>query len=117
MDEQAFGHHLVTEGFISATTLAEAMERQTVVTGRLDTVLLDMGSFTESKLLSHLGRFLKSRTVTGVELASVTPEVARMISPRVARRFKVVPFRKEGNRLSLASASPWTCSSRTSSRC
>lgn len=106
MKDKGFGEFLVREGLIRKETLRQARQVQGALGSRLDTALLDMGVAREPSLLTALGRFHSTRTVSGIELAAVTPEVARVIPARVATRFGVVPFRLDGKKLWVASLSP-----------
>lgn len=106
MSERGFGEYLVTEGILHAEGLRQALETRRSMEGRLDTVLLDLGLVSESTLLSALGRYHSARTVSKTELARVTPDVARLVSARVAKRLLVVPFRAEGKTLSIATVNP-----------
>ncbi len=106
MGDRGFGEFLVTEGILHAEGLRQALDTQRAMEGRLDTVLLDLGLMSESSLLSALGRYHSTRTVSAAELARVSPEVARMVSSRVATRLLVVPFRAEGKTISIATVNP-----------
>ncbi len=106
MSDRGFGEYLVTGGILHAEGLRQALETRRSMEGRLDTVLLDLGLVSESTLLAALGRYHSTRTVSKTELAKVTPEVARIISARVATRLLVVPFRAEGKTLSVATLNP-----------
>jgi hypothetical protein len=106
MSDRGFGEFLVSEGILHAEGLRQALDTQRSMEGRLDTVLLDLGLVSELTLLAALGRYHSTRTVSKAELARVTPDVARLVSPRVATRLLVVPFRQEGKTISIATLSP-----------
>jgi len=106
MSDRGFGEFLVTEGILHAEGLRQALDTQRSMEGRLDTVLLDLGLVSELTLLAALGRYHSTRTVSRGELARATPDVARLVSPRVATRLLVVPFRHEGKTISIATVSP-----------
>lgn len=106
MKDKGFGEFLVREELIRKETLRQARQVQGALGSRLDTALLDMGLVREPALLTALGRFHSTRTVSGIELAAVTPEVARVIPARVATRFGVVPFRLDGKKLWVAGLTP-----------
>ena len=106
MSDRGFGEFLVSEGALHAEGLRQALDTQRSMEGRLDTVLLDLGLVAELTLLAALGRYHSTRTVSKNELARATPEVARLVSPRVATRLLVVPFRQEGKTISIATLSP-----------
>ena len=106
MSERGFGEFLVTQGILHAEGLRQAMDTQRSMDGRLDTVLLDLGLVAESVLLGALGRYHSARTATKSDLAAITPEIARLISPRVATRLHVVPFRLDGKTVNVATLDP-----------
>jgi hypothetical protein len=101
-----FGEFLVSEGLLGADSLRQARENQSIVNARLDTVLLDMRLMGEETLLAALGRYHETRTVSASELAAATPEAAQMISPRMAARYEIVPYRVDGTRLHVAMLDP-----------
>lgn len=103
---KAFGAYLVSKGILRAEVVRQALETQIAMGGRIDTVLLDMGLLSESALLEALGQFHSTRTASGADLASTVPVVARMISPRMAARLEIVPFRHQGKTLSVATLNP-----------
>jgi hypothetical protein len=106
MKERGFGDYLVKQGVLHAEGLRQALAAQASAEGRLDTVLLDLGLVGEQPLLEALGRHHSTRTVSAAELAAASPEAARMVSPRVASRLEVVPFRIDGRTLSVATLNP-----------
>jgi hypothetical protein len=103
---KAFGAYLVSQGILRPEVVRQALETQIAMGGRIDTVLLDMGLLSESALLEALGQFHSTRTASGTDLASTLPVVARMISPRMAARLEIVPFRHQGKTLSVATLNP-----------
>lgn len=106
MNERGFGEFLVTQGILHSEGLRQALDTQRSMEGRLDTVLLDLGLVAEPVLLEALGRFHSARTAARKDLAAITPEVARLISPRVATRLHVVPFRMDGKTVNVATLDP-----------
>jgi hypothetical protein len=104
--DRAFGEYLVSSGLLRREALRQATDTQSLLGGRLDTVLLDLGLLGENALLHALGRFRSTRTVSSYQLARISPEVARTMSSRVAIRLEVVPFRREGRILSIATLNP-----------
>jgi hypothetical protein len=103
---KAFGAYLVSQGILRPEVVRHALETQITMGGRFDTVLLDMGLLSESALLEALGQFHSTRTASGSDLASTLPVVARMISPRMAARLEIVPFRHQGKTLRVATLNP-----------
>jgi hypothetical protein len=106
MSDRGFGEFLVTRGILHSEGLRQALDTQRSMDGRLDTVLLDLGLVAESVLLQALGRYHSARTVSRSALATVPTEVARLISPRVATRLQVVPFKADGKTVNIATLNP-----------
>jgi len=106
MSEKAFGEWLVKGSLLREDGLRRALEIYKVTNARFDSVLLDLGLIHESTLLEALGRFHKTRTVSRKILSLVEASVARMVSPRIATRLRIVPFRLEGKILSVAALDP-----------
>jgi hypothetical protein len=59
---------------------------------RPDTAVLDLGLASEGRVLDRLGRWSRSRTVSGTELSAVSPELIHLVPPRMATRFGIIPF-------------------------
>lgn len=106
MKDLGFATYLLREGALNADQHRAVAETMGLSDRRADTVVLDLGLMSEATLLQALGRYHRTRPVTAIELASVGEELARMISPRIARRYEIVPFRSEGRKLYLASLNP-----------
>lgn len=104
--DRALAEHLVREGAIRAEALVHAREHQALVGGRLDTVLLDLGLAGEPALIEALSAVHNAQPVSSPELDAVDPAIARLITPRIAARFELAPFRHEGNRLHVAAVNP-----------
>jgi len=105
MSDKAFGEWLVREKLLRPDGLRRAAEIYRDTQSRLDTVILDLGLMAESTLLEALGHFHKTRTVSRAEF-SVAEVAAKKVTPRVALRMQVVPFRVEGKTLSVATLDP-----------
>jgi len=106
MKDYGFATHLLREGALTAEQHRAVTEAMGLSDRRADTVVLDLGLVSESSLVHALGRFHRSRPVTSVELAGIDDSLARIISPRIARRYEIVPFRLEGRKLLLANLNP-----------
>ena len=106
IDAQGFVSYLVSQGLLRKDAARDALSMHERSGARIDTVLLDLGLVAEPTLLSALGRYANARTVTHADLDSAGPELTRLISPRVAARFGVVPVRQEGGTLVVAALEP-----------
>jgi hypothetical protein len=77
-----------------------------LVGGSLETVLLDLALIGEDALLDAVKAVHHVHTVSTFELRNIDPDVARLVPPRMAARYELVPFRLEGKRLSVATLHP-----------
>jgi hypothetical protein len=91
---------------LSNADLRRACDAQRGRLGRLDTEIIDLKLLSEAETLELLGKFHRTRTVSGAELEYASPEALRMLTPRIATRLGVVPFRLEGRTLSVATLDP-----------
>jgi hypothetical protein len=100
------GEALVKESLITREQLKLALERQVIFGGRLGTNIVELGVLTEKDLLSFLSRYFKVPPVDTGKLSSVDNETIACVSSEIAEKYKVVPFRKERNRLHVAMMDP-----------
>lgn len=100
------GEQLVADGRLRPQELEKALETQTLVGGRLGTNLLELGLVEERSILEALGRLRSTRTVSASELRAVKPEVARLVPPKLAGRYRLVPYAVKGKTLFVASKDP-----------
>ena len=105
-DDTDFGKWLVSQRLLSKDDLRRVLNAQRGRMGRLDTEIIDLQLMSESATLDALGKFNRTRTVSGSELEYASPSAIRMITPRIASRLGVVPFKLEGKTLSVATLSP-----------
>ena len=106
IDDNEFGKWLVTQRLLSKDDLRRAENAQRGRMGRLDTEIIDLQLMSESATLDALGKFRQTRTVSGSELEYASPSAVRLLTPRIASRLGVVPFKLEGKTLSVATLSP-----------
>lgn len=100
------GEALVKEGFITKQQLNQALERQVVFGGRIGTNLIELKFISEEELTRFLGRFFNITPVTQEMLASISPDVIESVSPEIVNKYKVIPFRRDRNRLHTAMLNP-----------
>lgn len=106
MDDHSFGDWLEKKGLLTKDDLGRARDAQRGRLGRLDTEIIDLQLMSETAVLEALGKFHNTRTVSGSELEFASPAAVRMLTPRIASRLGVVPFKIEGKTLSVATLSP-----------
>ncbi len=96
------GERLVQEGRLGQEPLRRALALQKQLGGRLGTQLLEIGAVPEDTLLQALGAQRSTRTASAEQLRRVPPELLRLIPARLARRYEIVPFERQGNTLLIA---------------
>jgi hypothetical protein len=105
-DDTGFATWLLEQRLLSKDDLRRARDAQRGRLGRLDTEIVDLKLMTESAVLEALGKYHRTRTVTGAGLEYASPAALRMVTPRIASRLGVVPFKLEGKTLSVATLDP-----------
>lgn len=100
------GDTLIARGALTAEGLREALALQERLGSRLGTNLLELRLVSETVLLDTLGQLRETRTVTGDALRDVPPDVLRLVPPRIAERYALIPIEKRGNTLIIASRDP-----------
>lgn len=96
------GQLLVARGWITVQQLTRALQNQSIVGGRLGTCLVEIDALTEDLLLKGLSEQLGVPAATVDDLRKIPEEVLSLLSDKLARRCRAVPFRVEGSRLDLA---------------
>src|SRR5438067_10174105 len=97
--------HLVARGLLPAERVDDALRRQAIAGGSLDTVLLEQGFISEVGMLQALS------DVSGVRLVNLADfepnfEVSGLIPPKIAERLNVVPLSVDGDMLHVAASYP-----------
>jgi len=105
-EDHSFARWLLDKGLLSKADLRRGRDAQRGRMGRLDTEIIDLKLLSESKTLELLGKYHRTRTVSGAQLEYASPDTLRMITPRIAARLGVIPFRLEGRTLSVATLDP-----------
>ncbi|HEX9941855.1 MAG TPA: hypothetical protein VGG03_07555 [Thermoanaerobaculia bacterium] len=100
------GQILVARGWITVQQLTRALKTQNVAGGRLGTCLLEMDALSEELLLRGLSEQFGVPAVGIDDLRGIPEEVLGLISDKLARRLRAVPFRVEAGRLDVALMDP-----------
>lgn len=103
--QRPLGDILIENGLITREQLEEALRVQRRTGRRLGRILVDLGYVTEDVILEVLEYQLG---IPRVSLADITPdaELVKSFPEPLVRRHKVVPVKKEGNRVMVALADP-----------
>ncbi len=100
------GEALVKSGLVTKEHLRLALERQVVFGGRIGTNIVELGILREEELARFLSSHLKVPSVSTSQMLSIDEETIACIDARLADKYKVVPFKKEKNRIHLAMLDP-----------
>jgi type IV pilus assembly protein PilB len=99
-----FGDLLVQLGVINAAQLAQALDRQRQTGERLGRALIALG-VREEDIAGALSRHLNIPRVS-LHHQDIDPSAAALLSETLARKYTVVPIRRNDSRLTLAMADP-----------
>jgi len=100
------GEALVKDSLITREQLKLALERQVIFGGRIGTNIVELGILKEKELAAFLSKFFKVHAADPALLGAVDRETIACISKEIAEKYKVVPFKKERNRLYVAMMDP-----------
>src|SRR5262244_2629598 len=99
------GDLLVREGLIDTEQLARALQEQKGSNDKLGGILVKLNFVTEEKLMAFLSRQYGIQSITLAQL-DVDPEVLKLVPEQIARKYEVLPIRRQGNQVTLAMADP-----------
>lgn len=100
------GELLLKERMITAQQLEEGLKNQVIYGIRLGSSLVEMGYVDGEALARLLSRKLAVPCVSKRELTAIPKELIAGFPRTLVERYRVVPFRLEGNRLGLAMSDP-----------
>lgn len=100
------GEALVKEALITRQQLHEALERQVLFGGRIGTNVVELRFIEEAELTKFLARYFKIPAATAEMMNNISEDAINSVSREVASKYKIVPFRKEKNRLHAALLNP-----------
>ena len=93
-------------GLIDERGLEHALAMQGTSGQRLGTNVLELGLVSESELLQALGALRHTQVVTAEELRHIPAEIIRLVPPKLAKRYQIVPVKRSGGTLLIASLDP-----------
>ncbi len=99
------GDLLVADGRITADALTKALETQQATGEKLGSILVRHGALHEDDLIAFLSRQYGVPSVTLSQL-DLDSDVLRLIPVAVARKYDVLPIRRQNATLTLAMADP-----------
>ncbi|MBX6396358.1 MAG: Flp pilus assembly complex ATPase component TadA, partial [Alicyclobacillaceae bacterium] len=105
MTRKRLGDLLVEAGMITPEQLEQALKEQKVTGRRLGEVLTQSGILTEEQLIEVM-EFQLGIPHVNLDRFPADPAVVELVPESLARRYKVVPLKRHGNRLTLAMVDP-----------
>ena len=110
-----FGDWLVNKGVISQSDLAQALDEQQRIGGKLGEVLLRLKLLSESDITAALSEYLSIERVELDNVSKLDMNVARLIPESIAKRFCAAAIGEEHDSVVVAMAgggttvrfSPW----------
>jgi hypothetical protein len=100
------GEALVKEALITKQQLEQALMRQVQFGGRIGTNIVELRFLEEIELANFLSRFFRLPAIPLDLLNSVPEEVINSVSRELVDKYKLLPFKKERNRLHAALLNP-----------
>lgn len=99
------GDKLVEKGYISREQLERALKLQNGTGKRIGEILIEQGIITPELLTSVLTELLDIENIS-LTRSNINPDVIKLIPKNICRRYKIFPFKIEGNKLLMAMADP-----------
>ena len=99
------GDLLVAEGLITEEQLAKALAEQKGTSEKLGSVLLKLNLVHEEQLIGFLSRQYGLPSITLSQL-DIDPEVLKLVPDTIAKKYEVLPIKRQGSTLTLAMADP-----------
>jgi hypothetical protein len=100
------GEALINAELITVKELQQALERQDILGGRIDTNLVELKFIDDAKLSFFLGKFLNLPVVSSDMVNSIPEDVIDLLSKEKIEKYKLLPFKKEGHKLHVAMLNP-----------
>jgi len=96
------GDFLVENEMISAADLGRVVEHQSIYGGKFGTCLLELRLLEENVLAKLLSRQLMLHYIDPDQLMNIAPEILRLIPPKIALRYFIVPYYRDEGKLFVA---------------
>jgi len=94
---KALGELLIEKGFITNAQLWEALRVQSRSGGLLGDILHELGMVSKDVINEILG-------ISQIELDKLDPDLLKLVPEPMIRKYKLLPYRKEGNVLTVVMA-------------
>jgi type IV pilus assembly protein PilB len=105
MVRKELGEALVAKGVISAEQLAEARDVQRSAPGDIGRIVVDLG-FADEKAVTEVRAETLGLPFVNLSTQRIDPSAVNAIPEHIAKRHKVIPIAKNGNKLIVAVVNP-----------
>jgi hypothetical protein len=100
------GEALIKDALITRQQLDQALMRQVQFGGRIGTNIVELRFIEEDELLKFLSRYFRLPAIPIEDLTSIPEEVINSVSRELVDKYKILPFRKDRNRLHAGLLNP-----------
>ena len=99
------GDLLVREGLVSQDNLTRALAEQKASNERLGSILVRLNLISEDQLVAFLSKQYGIPSIALSQL-DIDAETVKLVPAQIARKYEVLPIKRNGNQLTLAMADP-----------
>jgi hypothetical protein len=100
------GEALIREALVTKQQIEQALIRQVQFGGRIGTNLVELHFLEEEELSKFLSKYFKLPYVLPDTLNSIPEEVLSSLDKELIEKYKIMPFKKDRNRLHTAMLNP-----------
>jgi type IV pilus assembly protein PilB len=101
----SLGQYLVKKGVITEEQLLQALKLQRREGIKIEAALVKLGYIDENQLFNALSEVYNSPLISILKVEK-DPQVVKLIPKEIMKKYKVVPFSKEGNTIKVAVSNP-----------
>jgi type IV pilus assembly protein PilB len=99
------GDLLVREGLVSQDNLTRALAEQKASNEKLGSILVRLNLISEDQLVAFLSKQYGIPSIALSQL-DIDAETVKLVPAQIARKYEVLPIKRNGNQLTLAMADP-----------
>jgi GSPII_E N-terminal domain. len=101
----SLGQYLVKKGVITEEQLLQAVRVQKIEGIKIASALMKLGYINEDQLFNSLSEFYGYPLINILKIDK-DPQVIKLIPQEIMKKYKVVPFAKEGSTVKVAICDP-----------
>lgn len=105
MARRDLGEALVAKNVVTAEQLAEAQEVQRSAPGDIGRIIIDLG-FADEKAVTRVRAETMNLPFVDLTTQKIDPAAVNSVPEHIAKRHKILPISKNGNRLTVAAVNP-----------